>query len=96
MAMSTDVLSLGNILPEMDASLIERLKTIVKPYCKTPEAADALTEDSDFIRDLQVNSANLVDIVLDIEEAFGITIDTVEMEKMLDVRSTLAIIQSKI
>lgn len=75
---------------------IEKLKSIVKPYIKNKEAFDNLNEDTDFITDLQINSANLVDIVLDVEEVFDIVIDNESMAKMLTVRATLEIINQKI
>lgn len=73
-----------------------KLKEIVKPYVKDQEAFDKLTENTDFITDLKINSANLVDIILDIEEAFGITIDNVSMEKMTNVTAALEIIETKL
>lgn len=76
--------------------IIEKLKSIVKPYIKNQEAFDNLTESTDFINDLQINSANLVDVILDIEEIFNINIDNDEMEKMIDVKSALEIIERKI
>lgn len=76
--------------------IIEKLKSIVKPYIKNQEAFDNLTESTDFINDLQINSANLVDVILDIEEIFDLTIDNEEMEKMIDVNSALEIIERKI
>ncbi|MFN4197684.1 MAG: acyl carrier protein [Flavobacterium sp.] len=78
------------------SEIIEKLKQVVQPYVKNQEAFENLTESTDFIRDLKINSANLVDVVLDIEEVFDITIDNEAMEKMLDVQSTLAIISSKL
>lgn len=75
---------------------IEKLKNIVKPYIKNQEAFDNLSESTDFITDLQINSANLVDIILDVEEEFDIIIDNQSMERMLDVKSTLGIIQTKL
>lgn len=76
--------------------IIEQLKTIVKPYIKNQEAYDNLTESTDFIADLQINSANLVDVILDIEEVFDIVIDNQSMERMLDVKSALDIIETKL
>jgi len=76
--------------------IIEQLKTIVKPFVKNQEAFDLLTEDTDFITDLQINSANLVDIILDIEDVFGIEIDNLSMEKMLNIKATLDIITTKL
>ena len=73
-----------------------KLKEIVKPYVKDEKAFDELTENTDFISDLKINSANLVDIILDVEEVFGITIDNVSMEKMTNVTAALAIIETKL
>jgi acyl carrier protein len=75
---------------------ISKLKTIVKPYVKNQEAFESLTENTDFINDLKINSANLVDVILDVEEAFDIEIDNLSMEKMLDVKSALEIIETKL
>ncbi len=76
--------------------ITQQLKIIVKPYVKNQNAFENLNEDTDFIRDLEINSANLVDIILDVEEAFDIVIDNQEMENMLNVKATLLIIESKL
>ena len=76
--------------------IIEKLKNIVKPYIKNQEAFDNLTESTDFITDLQINSANLVDVILDIEEEFEIVIDNESMERMVDVKSAMEIIETKL
>lgn len=76
--------------------IIGKLKTIVKPYINNPEAYENMNENSDFIKDLGVNSANLVDIVLDVEEQFNIVIDNLEMERMLDVKTAIDIIEVKV
>jgi len=75
---------------------IEKLKGIVKPYIQNQEAFDSLTESTDFIKDLQINSANLVDVILDIEEEFDIVIDNESMEQMVDVKSAMEIIETKL
>ena len=75
---------------------IEELKSIVKPYIQNQEAFDRLSEDTDFIRDLNINSANLVDVILDIEEKYDIVIDNESMERMINVKSALEIIENKL
>lgn len=75
--------------------IIEKLKAIVKPYVNNQEGYKNMNENSDFIKDLGVNSANLVDIVLDVEEQFNIVIDNLEMERMLDVKTAIDIIELK-
>lgn len=76
--------------------IIDQLKTIIKPYINNQEAFDNLTETTDFITDLQINSANLVDVILDIEEKYNIEIDTVSMERMVNVKSAMDIIETKL
>lgn len=76
--------------------LIAKLKIIINPYTTNTAAYDNLTEDTDFINDLNINSANLVDIVLDIEETFDIVIENADMERMLDVKTSVEIIETKL
>lgn len=76
--------------------LISTLKTIVKPYIQDEVAFANLTEDTDFIKDLKINSANLVDVILDIEDEFDIEIDNDSMEKMLSVKAAIGIIEDKL
>lgn len=75
---------------------IQKLKKIVKPYVKNEEALENINENTDFINDLNINSANLVDVILDVEEVFDIEIDADSMEKMRDVQSALMVIEEKL
>jgi len=76
--------------------VIARLKVIIKPYAANIKAFENLTENTDFINDLSINSANLVDIILDIEETFDVVIDNTDMERMLDVKTAVEIIETKL
>jgi acyl carrier protein len=76
--------------------LISRLKPIIEPYIQDEEAFKNLGEHTDFVKDLKINSANLVDIILDIEDAFDIRLENEDMEQMMDVRSAMDIITSKL
>jgi acyl carrier protein len=76
--------------------LIIKLKVIVKPYIQDEEAFKNLTEETDFINDLKINSANLVDVILDVEDEFEIEIDNDSMEKMLSVKAAIEIIEEKL
>ena len=75
--------------------LIIKLTAIVKPYIQNEEAFKDLNENTDFINDLEINSANLVDVILDVEDEFNIEIDNDSMETMLSVKATIEIIQMK-
>ncbi|EAQ42766.1 MULTISPECIES: acyl carrier protein [unclassified Polaribacter] len=76
--------------------LIAKLKEIVKPYVQDEAAFNNLSENTDFIKDLKINSANLVDVVLDVEDEFDIEIDNDSMEKMLSVKAAIEIIEAKL
>ncbi|WP_166923179.1 acyl carrier protein [Flavobacterium poyangense] len=76
--------------------IIAQLKMIVKPYTTNADAYETLNENTDFINDLNINSANLVDIILDIEESFNLIIDNTDMERMINVKATVEIIATKL
>ena len=76
--------------------LIESLKKIVQPYVQNEEAFEQITEETEFIKDLEINSANLVDVILDVEDEFDVTIENEEMEKMVSVKSAMEIVQTKL
>jgi acyl carrier protein len=77
-------------------TLIAAIKDIVKPYTKDEEALNNISENTDFVTDLKINSANLVDIILDVEEKFNIVIDNDSMERMLNVKAAMEIIETKL
>ena len=79
-----------------EKEIIEKLKKIVEPYVQRLEGLKNFKEETDFLNDLQINSANLVDVVLDVEDEFDIEIDNDSMEGMLTVGDAKAIIQKKI
>jgi acyl carrier protein len=76
--------------------MISELKSIVKPYIQDEEAYNNLDENTDFINDLKINSANLVDVILDIEDTYDIELDNESMDKMLNVKAALEVINTKI
>ena len=79
-----------------EEDLLESLRLIVKTYAKNKLAMENLNEDMDFIQDLEINSANLVDIILDIEDTFDIEINNEGMEKMINIKSAMEVIRSQI
>lgn len=90
------VLSLKNTRYKMTKEeIIIKLTTIVKPYIQNEEAFKNISENTDFMSDLEINSANLVDIVLDVEDEFKIIIDNDSMDKMLTIKAVVDIINEK-
>jgi len=75
--------------------IIAELKNIITPYSEETIALQSIDDETDFLKDLKINSANLVDIVLDIEDRFNIEIDNDSMARMLTVKATVDIIENK-
>ena len=75
--------------------IVHCLKDIVKPYVQNDLAFQNFSRETDFIKDLEINSANLVDIVLDVEDEFDIAIDNDSMDSMMTVDDAVKIIKAK-
>jgi acyl carrier protein len=78
-----------------DTEILEKLKKIVTPYTQNKLGLENFTEQTDFIKDLEINSANLVDVVLDVEDEFDIEIDNDSMDGMMRVNDAMEIIKRK-
>ncbi len=74
----------------------QKLKNIIKVYLPEDVAFSDISEDSHLMNDLNINSANLVDIVLDVEDAFDIRLENEDMENMQTVNDAVAIIDTKL
>ncbi|MDR6301603.1 acyl carrier protein [Mesonia maritima] len=79
-----------------EKEIINSIKKIVKPYVQREEGLQNFTEETRFINDLEINSANLVDVILDVEDEFDIEIDNDSMEGMLSVGDAKQIIEKKL
>lgn len=79
-----------------DRELIAKIKVIVTPYVQNKEGLNNFNETTSFINDLKINSANLVDVVLDVEDEFDIVIDNDSMDGMQTVGDARQIILQKI
>tara|TARA_R110002051_G_scaffold325867_1_gene432597 strand:+ start:136006 stop:136290 length:285 start_codon:yes stop_codon:yes gene_type:complete len=74
----------------------QKLKAIVKIYLPEDVSVDDISTESHFINELNINSANLVDIVLDVEDAFDIMLENADMDQMQTVNDALQIIDAKL
>ena len=74
----------------------QKLKEIIGAYLPDDVKIDAITLDSNFTTELNINSANLVDIILDVEDSFDIILENEDMDKMQTVKDALSIIDMKI
>ena len=72
-----------------------KLKAIVAQYLPDDVEATAIEATSNFTSDLNINSANLVDIVLDVEDEFDIQLENEDMDGMQTMQDALNIIKNK-
>jgi acyl carrier protein len=78
-----------------EEEIIAKLRKIVEPYVQNKTNFDSISKSTSFISDLEINSAHLVDVILDVEDEFDIRIENEEMEKMTNVGASLEVIQNK-
>lgn len=79
----------------MQNPIFEKLIEIVGPFAKNKEGLQNAGETTSFLKDLQVSSSRLVDIVLAIEDAFAIEVADNEADKITTLGSAIALIQAK-
>ncbi|MBI5539236.1 MAG: acyl carrier protein [Bacteroidia bacterium] len=76
--------------------LFEEVKDIIKKYAFDKTLVDKAEENSKIIADLRINSARIVDIVLDIEEKYDIEIDDKSLERIISIKDAMNIISEKL
>ena len=59
-----------------------KVMAIIKPWTKNPAALETASDATSILADLKVNSARLVDIILGLEDEFGIEIDDDSADKV--------------
>ncbi len=79
---------------------MENIKTnlinILKKYTLAKDVWKNFNENSSIISDLKINSARIVDIVIDLEEKYDIEITDEELEKLTCFKDIVKLIDSKI
>jgi acyl carrier protein len=75
--------------------VLEKVVAILKPFAKNQEALSKVSLETSIMKDLKVNSARLVDVVLDIEEKFGIQVKDEEADKVRTVGDAVSLVLSK-
>jgi acyl carrier protein len=76
--------------------IYSQLEPIIKTYLPDDVSVKEISPTSDLTRELNINSAHLVDIILDIEDVFDIEFKNDDMEKLRNVNDAISIIQHKI
>lgn len=79
----------------MNQDIFEQVVKLVEPFAKDKAALEQVTAGSTFLKDLQVSSSRLVDIILAIEDTFNIEVSDAEADKIETVGAAVDLICSK-
>lgn len=79
-----------------EKEIYSKLESIIKEYLPEDVSIENIKPDSDLTKELNINSSHLVDIVLDIEDAFDIALSNEDMEQLRTVIDVQRIVFSKV
>lgn len=77
---------------EIFAKVVE----IVRPYVKDAEALASVADDTNILQDLKVNSARLVDVILNFEDEFDIEVEDEDADVVNTLGDAVALIEEKL
>ncbi len=77
-------------------TILEELKKVLYPYTENKELLQNIDDHTNLVKDLKINSANLVDIIIDAEAKYNIEIDFDSAEKIITVGNCIDAIAEKI
>jgi len=73
-----------------------QLRDILQVYLPEDVSVNDISLESHFTQELNINSAHLVDVILDVEDQFDIRLENEDMEQMQTVQDALNIINNKL
>jgi acyl carrier protein len=75
--------------------ILEELRKVLSPYTENKELLGKIDDNTNLVKDLKINSANLVDIIIDAEAKYNIEIDFDSAEKIITVGNCIDAIAEK-
>ncbi|HLK36672.1 MAG TPA: phosphopantetheine-binding protein [Polyangiaceae bacterium] len=76
--------------------MFAEIVSILKRFARNQEALAQATPQTTFLKDLRVNSARLIDIVIEIQEKFSIEVSDEEADKVHSIGDAVALVVSKL
>jgi len=74
----------------------ERVVEIIGTYAKNKDALVDVTDETNILEDLKVNSARLVDVILDFEDVFDIEVEDEDADSVNTVGDAVRLILAKV
>lgn len=76
--------------------IFNRVVKIISEFVKEPERLENISMDTLIIQDLKVNSARLVDIIIQSEDAFDIGIDDDDADQIKTIGDAVRVVERKL
>tara|TARA_R100000306_G_scaffold742_4_gene1987 strand:- start:10440 stop:10733 length:294 start_codon:yes stop_codon:yes gene_type:complete len=90
------VLSLEEKIDMTTEQIYAKLLPIVKTYLPEDVSEEEVSPDKDLTGELNINSAHLVDVVLDVEDEFDVEFANADMENLRTINDAIDIIKQKL
>ena len=78
-----------------EQDVMERVVKILTPWVKDQDALASVAMNTNILDDLKVNSARLVDVVIALEDEFGVEIADEDVDKVNEVGDAVNLILAK-
>lgn len=76
--------------------IFAKVVDIVRPFAKDKEALDKATMETNILEDLKVNSARLVDVILEFEDEFDIEVEDEDADAVNTIGDAVDLIEAKV
>lgn len=73
----------------------KKVLNILKGYVKDPSLLEVATLETNILKDLKINSARIVDIIIKCEDAFKASINDDEADRIVTIGDVVELIQQK-
>jgi acyl carrier protein len=90
------VLSLEEKIDMTTEQIYAKLLPIIKTYLPEDVSEEDIAPDKDLTGELNINSAHLVDVVLDVEDEFDVEFANADMENLRTINDAIDIIKQKL
>lgn len=76
--------------------VFQKVMEIIKPFVKNEEVFQQADESTNILQDLKVNSARLVDIILNFEDEFDVEVEDEDADSVNTVGDAVSLIMEKL
>jgi acyl carrier protein len=78
------------------ADVFQKVMEIIKPFVKNEEVFQQANESTNLLHDLKVNSARLIDIILNLQDEFDLEIEDEDANSVDTVGDAVSLIMEKL